>query len=274
MIEQIAGYLAYDFVRNALVAGSLAGILGAIVGYFVVLRQVSFAAHALAHIGFTGATGAALFALSPLEGMLIISVLAGAVMGGSGDRLHRSEMAIGMVLSLCLGVGTLFLALYKGFAGQATAILFGNIFSVSHEQILQTLVLAALSLGALLLISRKLFFASVQPDLAEARGVPLVILSIAFMGILAVSVTLASQVVGILLVFTLIIGPAGIASRVCRTLWTGLTASVAISLFSVWTGILLACATNWPPSFWITAILFLLYLFTEGICRFVLRNER
>ena len=148
MIEQIAGYLAYDFVRNALVAGSLAGILGAIVGYFVVLRQVSFAAHALAHIGFTGATGAALFALSPLEGMLIISVLAGAVMGGSGDRLHRSEMAIGMVLSLCLGVGTLFLALYKGFAGQATAILFGNIFGVSHEQILQTLVLAALSLGA------------------------------------------------------------------------------------------------------------------------------
>jgi hypothetical protein len=142
MIEQIHYYLSYDFVRNALIAGSLAGILGAVVGYFVVIRKVSFAAHSLAHIGFTGATGAVLFALSPLEGMLIISVLAGMMMGATGNRLQRSDMAIGMTLSLCLGVGTLFLTLYKGFAGQATAILFGNIFGVSHHQIVQTLVLS------------------------------------------------------------------------------------------------------------------------------------
>src|ERR1700739_3521477 len=88
MIEHLANYLSYEFVRNALVAGSLAGILGAVVGYFVVIRKVSFAAHALAHIGFTGATGAALFALSPLEGMLAISVLAGITMGATGNRLQ------------------------------------------------------------------------------------------------------------------------------------------------------------------------------------------
>ena len=273
MIEQIHYYLSYDFVRNAFIAGSLAAILGAVVGYFVVIRKVSFAAHALAHVGFTGATGAVLFALSPLEGMLVISVLAGLMMGAYGNRLQRSDLAIGMTLSFCLGVGTLFLTLYKGFAGQATAILFGNIFGVSHNQIVQTLVLSAISLGTLLLLSRKLLFVSVQPDLAEARGVSLSALSIVFMAILAISVCLASQVVGILLVFTLIIGPAGIATRFCRNFWAGLTTSVVIGLLAVWTGILLACITSWPPSFWITTILFILYLINETVCRFILRME-
>lgn len=166
-------YLSYDFVRNALIAGSLAGILGSIVGYFVVIRNVGFAAHALAHIGFTGATGAVFFSLSPFNGMLIISILAGIGMGAVGDRIQRSEMAIGMVLSICLGIGTLFLALYKGFAGQASAILFGNIFGISGIQILQMVVLTALSLCFLGLFSRKLLFASIQPDLAKARGLSL-----------------------------------------------------------------------------------------------------
>lgn len=271
MIDQIHYYFSYDFVRNALIAGSLAGILGAVVGYFVVLRKASFAAHSLAHVGFTGATGAVFFALSPLEGMLIISVLAGVMMGAAGNRLQRSDLAIGMTLSLCLGVGTLFLALFKGFAGQATAILFGNIFGVSHQQIMQTLALSAISLGILLLVSRRLFFASVQPDLAEARGVSLSALSIVFMVILAVSVTLASQVVGILLVFTLIIGPAGVALRLCRTFLAGLTTSVVIGLLVVWIGILLACRTNWPPTFWISTLIFGLYVITELLCRFILR---
>jgi len=273
MISEIANYLSYDFMRNALIAGSLAGVLGAVVGYFVVIRRVSFAAHALAHIGFTGATGAALFALSPLEGMLFISTLAGVMMGASGNKLHRSDVAIGMTLSVCLGVGMLFLALYKGFSGQASAILFGNIFGVSRRQIVQIVFLSAISLGILAVFSRKLFFASVQPDLAEARGVSLSALSIIFMVILAVSVTLASQVVGILLVFTLIIGPAGIAARFCRSFWLGIVTSIVIGLFAVWTGILLACVTDWPPSFWITAILFVLYLITETVCRFIFRNE-
>ncbi|HUB86519.1 MAG TPA: metal ABC transporter permease [Verrucomicrobiae bacterium] len=273
MIEQIHYYLSYDFVRNALIAGSLAAILGAVVGYFVVIRKVSFAAHSLAHIGFTGATGAVLFALSPLEGMLIISMLAGLMMGVSGNKLHRSDLAIGMTLSFCLGVGTLFLTLSKGFAGQATAILFGDIFGVSHHQIVQTLFLSAISLGILTLVSRKLLFVSVQPDLAEARGISLSALSIVFMAILAVSVTLASQVVGILLVFTLIIGPAGIAIRFCRNFWAGQITSVVIGLFTVWIGILLACFTSWPPTFWITTIIFILYLITETVCRFIFRNE-
>jgi len=274
MIEQLKEFLSYDFVRSALVAGSLAAVLGALVGYFVVIRKVGFAAHALAHVGFTGATGAALFGISPLHGMLVISVLAGAMMGVAGNRLHRSEIAIGMVLSVCLGVGTLFLTLYNGFAGQASAILFGNIFGVSSQQIVQIAILSAGSLGVLFVFARKLIFASIQPDLAEARGVSLSVLSTVFMVILAISVTLASQVVGILLVFTLVIGPAGIAARLFRGFWSGTIASVVIALAAVWSGIILACATNWPPSFWITSILFALYLIVEIVCRFFLRVER
>lgn len=273
MVEHLFNFLDYDFIRNAFVAGSIAAILGAVVGYFVIIRNVGFAAHALAHIGFTGATGAALFALSPLQGMLLISCGAGALMGISGNKLHRSELAVGMVLSFALGVGTLFLALYHGFAGQATSILFGNIFGVSEFQIKETAILAILSLAVLAIFFRRLLFASVQPDLAESRGLSLTFLSAAFMVILAIAVTLASQVVGILLVFTLVIGPAGIAARLCRGFWSAIIFSVLLALGSVWTGILLACAFNWPPSFWITGILFVLYLLTEILCRVVLRAE-
>ncbi len=267
MLEILTSYLTYDFVQHALIAGSLAGALSAVIGYFVVIRRTSFAAHALAHIGFTGATGAALLAISPMFGMLGISALAGALMGAFGNRIEQRDIAIGMVLSIALGVGLLFLALYRGFSGQASAILFGNIFGVSSAAISQMIWLAAGTLIGLLLFSRRLFFASIQPDLAEARGISLAGMSIAFMVIVAIAVTLASQVVGILLVFALIIGPAGIAARLARTFWQGMIASVCIALVAVSAGILIACATSLPPSFWITAILFALYAASELVAR-------
>jgi zinc/manganese transport system permease protein len=263
-METLATYLGYDFVQHALVAGTLAAVLGASVGYFVVVRNVGFAAHALAHIGFTGAAAAALFGLAPLEGILLFTVVAGIVMGASGDRLQRSDMAIGMVMSVSLGLGTLFLSLYQGYAGQKMAILFGQILGVSTEQITEMTWLSLLSLGALALFSRRLLFASIQPQLAEARGLSLTGLSLAFMTVLAVSVSLASQVVGVLLVFTLVIAPAGIALRLCRSFWRGLAASVVIGVAAVWLGILLACVTNLPVTFWITALLFVIYLGVEG----------
>lgn len=274
MMDTIINYLHYDFVREALIAGTLSAILGAIIGYFVVIRNVSFAAHALSHIGFTGAAAAALLGLGPLQGMLLFTMGAGVLMGISGDKLHRSDMAIGMVLSISLGLGTLFLFLYNGFAGQAFAILFGNILGVSWGQIEEMIVLSLLSLGALALISRKLLFASIQPSLAEARGLSLTALSIAFMVVLAVSVTLASQIVGILLVFTLVIAPAGIVLRLCRSFWRGIISSVVLGVVVVWTGILLACATDWPVTFWITALFFVLYLLVEGYCRFLTKMDR
>lgn len=256
-------YFHYEFVQHAFVAGSLAAFLGAIVGYFVVLRHVSFAVHALAHIGFTGATGAAMLGWSSLEGMLAIAVVAGVTMGAIGERLQRSDVAIGMVLSVALGLGMLFLSLYQGFSGQATSILFGNIFGITTEQLIQMLLLFLITVTLLLIGSRRLLFASVHPDLAEAKGVSLTHLSMMFMLLIAVAVTLASQIVGILLVFALVIGPASIAIRITRYFWSGFLGSIAIALLTVWSGIFLACLTNWPPSFWITGILFLGYLAAE-----------
>ena len=271
MIETIATYLSYEFVRNALIAGTLSAILGAIVGYFVVIRNAGFAAHALAHIGFAGAAGAAILGLSPLEGMLLLTVGSGLFMGGAGDKVNRSDMAIGMVLSMSLGLGTLFLSLYSGFAGQAKSILFGEIFGVSESQIVEMTILSLLSLAALALFSRRLLFASVQPRLAEARGLSLSGLSMAFMAVVAISVTLASQIVGILLVFTLVIAPAGLALRLCRSFWSGIILSVVLGVTVVWVGILLDCVTGYPATFWITALFFILYVLVEAFTRIFLR---
>lgn len=259
-------YFHYEFVQHALIAGSLAAILGAIVGYFVILRQVSFAVHALAHIGFTGATGDAMLGLSALDGMLAIAVIAGITIGAIGECLKRSDVAVGMVLSVALGIGMLFLSFYQGFSGQATSILFGNIFGITDEQVIQIFFLFLVTVVLLLIGSRRLFFASLHPDLAEARGVSLTYLSVSFMLLIAIAVSLASQVVGILLVFALVIGPASIAMRLTRYFWSGFFGSIAIALGTVWSGIILACLTNWPPSFWITGILFLSYL-AAGIIR-------
>jgi zinc/manganese transport system permease protein len=255
-------------------AGTLAAILGAIVGYFVIIRNAGFAAHALAHIGFAGAAGAAILGLSSLEGMLLLTVGSGLFMGAAGDKVHRNDLAIGMVLSMSLGLGTLFLSLYSSFAGQAKAILFGNIFGVSGNQIFEMVVLSLLSLAGLAVFARRLLFASTQPRLAEARGLSLPVLSMAFMAVLAVSVTLASQIVGILLVFTLVIAPAGIALRLCRSFWWGISLSVALGVAAVWIGILMDCVTGYPATFWITALFFILYILVEAYVRFVTRSDR
>jgi len=273
MISTLTNYLGYEFVQNALIAGTLSAILGAIVGYFVIVRNAGFAAHALAHIGFAGAAGAAVLGLSSLEGMLLLTVGSGLIMGATGDKLARRDLAIGMVLSMSLGLGTLFLSLYSGFAGQAKAILFGNIFGVSGTQIAQMVVLSLLSLAGLAIFSRRLLFASTQPRLAEARGLSLSALSMAFMTVLAISVTLASQIVGILLVFTLIIAPAGIALRICRSFWRGIFLSVALGVAAVWIGVLLDCVTGYPATFWITALFFIIYLGVEAYRRFFARSD-
>jgi zinc/manganese transport system permease protein len=268
MIESLLQYLRYDFVQNALIAGTIAAALGAVVGYFVVVRNVGFAAHALSHIGFTGAAGAVLIGVSPLDGMLLLTIIAGIFIGAIGDRAHRSDMAIGMVLAFALGLGFLFLSLYAGFAGSVTAILFGQIFGVSTGQIFEMALLAILSLAGLSIFARRLLFASTQPRLAEARGLSLTGLSVAFMIVLAISVALASQVVGILLVFTLVIAPAGIALRLCRTYRAGMFNSIALGVGGTWVGILSSCLTNWPPTFCIATIFFVIYVGVEARERF------
>ena len=199
----------YDFMRTAFAASGVAAVLAGFVGYFLVLRGQAFAGHALSHVGFTGATGAALFGVSPLAGLVGFTLLAGVFMGALGEKLAERDVAIGMTLSLALGLGLLFLHFYTSAATRAAALLFGNVLGVDDAALWTLVVLAALSLAALALIGRPLLFASLQAELAEARGLPMRALSIGFLAIVAIAVAECSQIVGVLLVFTLMVGPPG-----------------------------------------------------------------
>lgn len=250
----IISLFEYYFLRNALIAGTIAAILAGFVGYFMVIRRLVFAGHALGHIGFAGATGAGLVGLTPVTGQLLLTLFAAIGMGSLGHRVSKSDIAIGIVLALALGLGVLFLHFYTSYAAQAMTILFGNLLGVSAHLIKMMLIYSILSLAALSMVARPLLFASLEPELAEAKGVSLPLISILFMIIVAVAVTEASQVVGVLLVFTLLTGPAAAALNWTQRIGSGLFLTVVFGVLIVWLGIILSFITDWPIPFWISAL--------------------
>ncbi len=252
--------LDYDFMRHAFAAAGIVAVLSGLVGYFLVLRGQTFAGHALAHVGFTGATGAVLVGLAPLWGLVSVTVAAGIGMGLMGGALAQRDVAVGMVLSLSLGVGLLFLHFYTAAATEATALLFGNVLAVDIHTIWALLGLAVPSLLALAAISRPLLFATLQPELAEARGVSLRLQDVLFLAIVALATAECVQIVGVLLVFVLTVGPAAAAQRLSTRVGTGLALSLALALAEAWLGIALCYATDWPASFCISAISAAAYL--------------
>jgi zinc/manganese transport system permease protein len=255
--------LEYDFMRNAFAAAGVAAIVSGVVGYFLVLRGQTFAGHALGHIGFAGATGAALIGLAPLWGLLGFTVAAGIGMGLMGERLSGRDVAIGVVLALALGFGLLFLHYYTAFAAQATALLFGDVLAVDHGMIATLAALGVVTLAALAVIMRPLIFSSLQPELAEAKGVPVRFLSVAFLAIVALAVSESAQIVGVLLVFALMVGPPATAQRLVNGLWSGIALSATIALAEAWLGIVIAYYTDWPVSFCISLLSALGYFLTR-----------
>jgi zinc/manganese transport system permease protein len=165
-----------------------------------------------------------------------------------------------MMLSLALGLGLLFLHFYTAAATQAAALLFGNVLGVDSSALLTLAVLACVSLVALAMIIRPLIFASLESELAEARGVPVRLVSVAFLAIVAVAVAECAQIVGVLLVFTLMVGPAAAAQNFSRRLIGGMMLAAGLALAEAWGGLTLAYTTDWPTSFWITALSGLVYL--------------
>lgn len=245
---------AYEFMNNAFIAAGIVAVVSGLVGYFLVVRGQTFAGHALSHIGFAGATGAGLIGLAPLWGLIGFTLAAGLAMGLLSERISNRDVAIGMVLALALGFGLLFLHYYTAFASQATAILFGNVLAVDRETIAILGVLAVITLIALGAIMRPLIFSSLQPELAEAKGVSLRFVSTSFLAIVAIAVSECAQIVGVLLVFTLMVGPPAAAQRLTGALWTGLALSAALALGEAWLGIVLAYYTDWPVSFCIATL--------------------
>ncbi len=256
--------LEYDFMRNAFAAAGVAAVVSGLVGYFLVLRGQTFAGHALGHIGFAGATGAVLIGVAPVWGLVGFTVAAGIAMGMMGERISGRDVAIGIVLSLALGFGLLFLHYYTAFATQATALLVGNVLAVDRSMIATLIGLGVITLGGLAAIMRPLIFASLQPELAEAKGVPLRFVATAFLAIVALAVSESAQIVGTLMVFSLMVGPPATAQRLATGLWSGLALSAGLALAEAWLGIAIAYYTDWPVSFCIALLSALGYFVTCG----------
>ena len=251
--------LAYHFVHNALWAGAVVAIVSGAIGTFVVTRGASFAVHAISELGFTGAAGALVLGLDPVIGILGGSLLVGLVLGLLSLRGRERDSAIGAVLAFGLGFGVLFISLYQGYATEALNLLFGSIVAVSDTQLRNLAIVGAVVLLGLAVLYRPLFFSSVDPEIAAARGVPIRALSVAIFLLLALTTAEAIQIVGVLLVLTLVITPAAAAQRLTGRPALALLLSVAIALVSTEGGILLSLEKSWPTSFFIATISFAFY---------------
>ncbi len=244
--------LDYDFMRMAFAASGIVAVVAGLVGYMLVLRGQTFAGHALSHVGFTGATGAVLLGVSPLLGLSLATLIAGAGMGWLGARLAQRDVAIGMVLAVALGLGLLFLHYFTAFATQATALLFGNVLGVDGGVLRGLAALSAISVVGLVAIGRPLLFATLLPEVAEARGVDVRLIDTVFLSIVALTTAACTPVVGVLLVFTLLVGPAAAAQLLTSRLLPGLALAAGLALIEAWGGITLSWYTDWPTSVWIT----------------------
>jgi len=255
----------YDFMRHAFEAGTIISLVAGVVGYFVVLRRLSFAAHALSHAGFAGAAGAVLLNINPLIGLMVFTISGGLGMATLGKRAANMDVQIGTVLAFMLGLGVLFISLYKGYATEAYSILFGEILGISATSVLVTLVVGLLILLIMLLIYRPLLFTTLDEDVAEAKGLPVLKLGILFLVILAVATSIAVQVVGVLLIFALLVTPAAIAERLSRKPIRGLVISSLVALIATWFGIFISFYQPYPVCFFITSLVFGIYIIVRII---------
>jgi zinc/manganese transport system permease protein len=250
----------YDFMQHAFEAGTIIAIVAGIVGYFVVLRRSSFAAHALSHVGFAGAAGAVLFGVDPILGLLVFTSGGGIAMALLGRRAANRDVQIGTVLAFMLGLGVLFISLYTGYATEAYSILFGEILGISSSDVLVTLVASLIILALVAVTYRPLLFASLDEDVAEAKGLPMLPLGIIFMLLVAFTTSIAVQVVGVLLIFSLMVTPAATAQRFAKRPLQGIIISVIIALMATWVGLFISFYEPYPVSFFITSIVFTLYI--------------
>ena len=216
--NQIFGFQNYGellvLVRNSIIAGAILGIVGGLIGPFVMTRDLAFAVHGISELSFAGASAALLFGVNVVTGSIAGSLLAALIIGVLGARARERNSIIAVLMPFGLGLGILFLALYKGRSANKFGLLTGQIVSVDNPQLMQLLVISVVVIAGLALIWRPLSFSSVDPDVARARGLPVTAISIAFMILLGLATAVSIQVVGALLVLSLLVTPAAAAMRV------------------------------------------------------------
>jgi zinc/manganese transport system permease protein len=265
IMNNLSLYLSQPFAQHALLAAALVAVSCGLIAPFVINRGMAFAVHGVSELAFTGAAAGLLLFNNPIIGALGGGIIVAGVIGLLGVRQRERDSSIGVILAFGLGLGVLLLSFYHGFATQATNILFGNIFGVSSGQISLLLGIGVILILAMVVLYRPLQFASIDPEVAEARGVPVRLLGTAFLLILALTVTEAAQIVGTLLVLSLAITPAAAAQRVSTRPAVMAVLSVVFALIASVGGIIASLASNTvKPSVFVTGISFAIYV----VCRF------
>jgi zinc/manganese transport system permease protein len=275
--QDVQAMLQYDFMRQALLAGTILSVVAGLVGYFVVLRHQAFAGESLSDVAFTGALGGAVLGINPLVSLLVTTSVVAVAMGGFGERLRGRDVAIGTVLAWILGLGVLFLSLFTahvsgtgtGFSG--VTVLFGNILGISTDQTHSIALISGVAVLVLVIIARPLLFASLDPDVASARGVPVRALGLLFMVLLAVTVSEATLAVGALLVFALLLLPAAIAHQVTTRPYAALAFAAGLAVALTWLGIAIGFYTGYSSSVCISLLAFASYVTVVGSSRFIRR---
>jgi zinc/manganese transport system permease protein len=270
----LSAYLALPAVQHALIAAGLVAMSCGIVSTFVVARTMAFAVHGTAELAFTGAAAGLLVASNAVAGALVGSLVVATFLGLLGMRERDRDVSTGVVLAAGLALGVLLLSVNQSFpATAATNILFGNVFGVSTSQLW---LLSAISVGVLavlVVIGRPLLFASVDPDVATARGVPVRLLGLCFVYVLALTVTEAAQIVGTLLVLSLAITPAAAAQRLTASPVRALVLSVVFAVVAADGGLLLSTqSATVLPTVFVAGISFALYVAARLVGRRGLRG--
>jgi zinc/manganese transport system permease protein len=273
IIEDLQQMLRYGFMQHAFEGGTIIAIIAGVTGYFVVLRRSAFTAHAFSEIGFAGAAAAILVDIPPIAGLVIGSIMGGLAISALGKRATNRDTQIGIVLAFALGLGLLFISLYPGYATETYSILFGEILGISFGNVVLTAFAGLFILVGMALLYRPLLFASLDEDVAEAKGLPMLLIGTAFMLLVALAVSFAVQVTGVLLIFSLMVTPAAIAQYLSRRPEVAIFVSVVIALLATWFGLFISFFTVYPVSFFITAIVFGLYLIVRAI-RLVIRPHK
>ncbi len=252
--------LGYSFVQNAFLASTLVALSAAVVGYFLLVRGLTFAGHAFSHIGFAGAAGAVWLGFDPLYGLLCFTTIAALVIGSLDRQLQERDITIGIIFTLALAFGVLFLFLYTGYAEQAYSILFGTVLGISHTDVVITLIASVIIMFLMAFLFRPLLFQSIDPVVSAARGISEKGLSILFLIIVALTVSISVQIVGVLLIFTLLVGPAATAMRLTTNPLATVSLAMLLGVLYCWAGILCALVTNLPVTFFIATFSFAVYL--------------
>jgi zinc/manganese transport system permease protein len=268
ILADIQMLLQFHFMQNAYLAGTLVALTAGLMGYFMVLRSQSFAGHSLANVGFAGATGAELAGIAPLIGLFVVGLFAAfgiQALNQAAREERQSDIAVGAIFTAALALGFLFVYLSTSeYAASVYNVLFGNVLGISDADVSVIIWSTLLLVAVLIVIARPLFFASIDPDVAAANGVPVRALSLGYLVLLALVVAVAVEIVGALLIFALLVTPAAIANQLSTRPAVAAILTVVLALLFTWAGLAVGYYTPYPVSFFITSFAFATYLLVRG----------